>query len=139
MNIVLDTMLTFDLPGDRHISLDVLELQEFIDLLWETKGKDPEKDAAGNVLQGPDGKPLPRTLPWPVICEEVQKWIKDKAGAELKKSEAMALWGAVTRRDDGGKGQTILEKKRASWLAPAADAPGSPNSPNSSDPRFADD
>lgn len=130
MKFSIDTNVTFELPGEgRNVVLDALELDEFTKALWERKGVDPKKGSDGNPELGPDGKPLPRTLPWDVIKAELAAWIKEKTGVEIRKSEAIAIWKLA------GK---AWAEKNASWDAPEAEPPDSPTSPASTDPRYSD-
>ncbi len=118
------------------MALDVLDLQEFVDKLWETQGE-PKPDAEGKLPTGPDGQPVARTLDWTTIQDAVKVMVKEKCTIDVLKSEALAIWGAVTKRDKDGK--TVLEKKRDAWLGQDPEPLDSPSSPNNSDPRFAED
>src|SRR5438132_1699688 len=50
------TTIRFTLAKGRMVELSVEDVEDFIASLWETKGKEPEKDAEGNPLKGPDGE-----------------------------------------------------------------------------------
>lgn len=131
MNIAIDTTVTFDLPGDRHVTVDALELEDFISGLWDTKGiMKPVLDGAGKPVLDGDGKPKERReLDWSVITHELAAWIKTQTGVEIKRSEAIAIWK---------KAPGVWAKKNASWDAPEPAQPDLPTLPDSSDPRWHD-
>lgn len=131
MSIAIDTTVTFDLPGDRHATVDALEIEEFIAGLWDTKGvMKPVLDGAGKPVLDGNGKPRERReLDWDIITSELAAWIKAQTGVAIKKSEAIAIWK---------KAPGVWAKKNASWDDPGPAPPDSPDSPPSSDPRWHD-
>ena len=107
VNIPLDTTVTFDLKDNRRATLDIGELQEFQEQLYETQAHDePVHDAHGKpVMQ--DGKPVTRRiLPWATIESSLTSFVKEKTGVVLTRWEARGLWDSIA---------VAWEKKRQSW------------------------
>ncbi len=141
------TAVHIALEGDRRIALNAKRLQNFIDMLWETKSNPPPTNEDGSIKRGDDGEELPRTLPYAVIQAEMQAFVKKEAGADIDDWEAMAIWGFVQARkyptgefDKDGNPilQNIIGKKKADLLNQGADAHALQTSQQSSDPRFAE-
>lgn len=129
MKIVIDTSVTFELPDDRQVKVDALELNEFRETLFDAKGVNP-KDEHGNPKLDESGKQMPRMLPWDIIIADLTSWVKEKTEVVLSRSEAVAIWKLAAK---------AWAEKNASWDGEGAGAPGSPTSPPPSDPRFVED
>jgi hypothetical protein len=148
MHVPIKTAITFDLPANRSVDVDFMELEDFIAQLWESKGKDPEMDADGKPVLDAKGEPKVRTLDWADIVSGMQGFIKEQTGTAIKKGEAFEVWNKATKGKPTGEkdakgddilGQNVVQKKRQSLQNQAAEPPSSPSSQASTDPRFAED
>lgn len=115
MNLKIDPNVTFDLNGERKVTLDAYELSEWKRGLFELKGS--LKDGSSE-----------KTLTWKDIIPEMTGYVASRCpGIMLVPSEAIAIFNLA---------DSAWDAAQKNWQPSAKDLP---TSPPSTDPRYAED
>ena len=132
MNVAVDTNVTFTLSGEnRKVTVDALELDDFVQSLWAKGSETAKLDADGKPVMR-DGETVKvREVPWATVDEEFGNWLKAQmngSDVKLKRSEIRSIW-----ENSGG----IWARKNERWHARERESE-SPTSQPSSDARYSE-